>query len=337
MFEFSEVWHSGLLAKVESNGITGSFLDVCRDYLGDRQLRVVLNGYESSYWKIGASVPQGSVLGPILWKIFFNDLLNLVPQAYAYADDCTLSFRCTPLNRNEVIQRVNSTLKISVPGVKSGRLLWRPRKPKLYITKRSMPINSHLNMNDMTVKFSEEINIIGKTIDSGLTFTSHLKVVATKIGRKLSIIRRISHILNSNSIKIFYSSQVLPVMEYCPLSWNGCPSSYLQKLDSVRDKAQRLIDWKRPLEEAPITLQQLQHRRNESAMCVFYKVHRMRKERMQCLRIVEVTPVHHNLRNSSRRNLELHIARLRTDQHLRSFLPKYMRMWNNLVQRTIGD
>ena len=92
---FVKVWHSGLLAKLESNGITGSFLDVCRDYLSDRQLRVVINGYESTYRKIGASVPQGSVLGPIIWKIFFNDLLNLVPQAYAYVDDCTLSFRCT--------------------------------------------------------------------------------------------------------------------------------------------------------------------------------------------------------------------------------------------------
>ena len=332
---FDKVWHSGLLAKLESYGITGSFLDVCRDYLGDRQLRVVINGYESSYQKIGASVPQGSVLGPILWNIFFNDLLNLVPQAYAYADDCTLSFRCTPLNKNEVIQRVNCTLKNISDWCKKWQVTLATEKTQaIYITKRRIPVNSHLNVDDKTVKFSKEINILGITIDSGLTFTSHLKAVATKAGRKLSIIRRISHILNSNSIKILYSSQVLPVMEYCPLSWNGCPSSYLQKLDSVRDRAQRLIDWKRRLEEAPIILQQLQHRRNVSAMCVFYKVHRMRKEHLQCLRIAEATPVHHNLRNSNSRNLELHIPRSRTDQHLRSFLPKYTRMWNNLVRRT---
>ena len=74
---FDWVWHSALLAKLKNSGITGSLLAVCRDCLDDRQLEVVINAHESSYHKIGSSVPQGSVLGPILWKCFFSDLLNL--------------------------------------------------------------------------------------------------------------------------------------------------------------------------------------------------------------------------------------------------------------------
>ena len=319
--------------KLESNGNVGSFLALCRDYLGDRQLKVVINGHESSYRKIGASVPQGSVLGPILWNIFFNDLLSFVPQAYAYADDCTLSFRCTPQNRNEVIQSVNCALKNISGCCRKWQITLAAEKTQAaYITKRRAPINSCLRMDNTAVEFSKEINILGIIIDSGLTFASHVKTVAIKAGRKLSSIRRISNILDSNSIKVLYNSQVLPVMEYCPLTWNGCPSSYLQKLDSVRDRAQRLIDWKRGFEQAPIILQPLQHRRNVSAMCVFYKVHQMRTEHLQCLRVAEATPLHHNLGGSNRRNEELSVPRSRTVQHLRSFLPKYTRMWNNLVR-----
>ena len=60
---------------------------------------------------IEASVPQGSVIGPLLWNVYFNDLLHLVPEAEAFADDCTLSFTCDDTNRVETIIRINETLK----------------------------------------------------------------------------------------------------------------------------------------------------------------------------------------------------------------------------------
>ena len=140
-----------------------------------------------------------------------------------------------------------------------------------------------------------------------------------------------------NSIIIFYSSQVLPGMEYCSLTWCGCNPSYLHKLDSIRDRAQRLIVWKPGSEKVPITVQPLQQLRNVSAMCVFYKALQTRIEHLQCLCVMDATPFHRNLRSLKRRNEEVSVPRSRTDQHLRSFLPKNTRMWNNHVRFTIAE
>ena len=74
-----KVWHSGLLAKLKSYGNTGAILPLFDNHLTERESRVVLNGRTSKHHKLGVSAPQGCVLGPILWNIFFDDLFDLIP------------------------------------------------------------------------------------------------------------------------------------------------------------------------------------------------------------------------------------------------------------------
>ena len=88
---FDRVWHAGLLEKLRAKGFQGHFLMLLSDYLHDRTLQVVVNGQESRSFPVGASVPQGSVLGPVLWNFYIDDLLQTLPAVSAYADDCTLS------------------------------------------------------------------------------------------------------------------------------------------------------------------------------------------------------------------------------------------------------
>ena len=109
---FDRVWHKGLIAKLLSFGLDSDVTDLMENYLMDRFLKVAVNGYTSKECKIGASVPQGSVLGPLLWNIYFNDILQLIPEAYAYADDCTLTFTYSDEERKETIMKINETLKL---------------------------------------------------------------------------------------------------------------------------------------------------------------------------------------------------------------------------------
>ena len=90
--------------------ITFDLLHLVSSYLSGRSLRVAVNGCTSASFPVEASVPQGSVLGLILWNIYFNDFLQSVPSASAYADDCTLSWTYAREELQDVVQSVNKQL-----------------------------------------------------------------------------------------------------------------------------------------------------------------------------------------------------------------------------------
>ena len=93
---FDKVWHEGLIFKLKQNGIEGKLLNLFSSYLANRKQRVVLNGMESNWEEIKAGVPQGSVLGPLLFLIYINDLEEgIESHVNFFADDTSLS----PLSR----------------------------------------------------------------------------------------------------------------------------------------------------------------------------------------------------------------------------------------------
>ena len=88
---FDKVWHDGLIFKLEQNGISGNLLRLLQNYLDDRKQRVVINGSYSDYSNIESGVPQGSVLGPLLFLVYINDLeRNIKSNIKFFADDTML-------------------------------------------------------------------------------------------------------------------------------------------------------------------------------------------------------------------------------------------------------
>ena len=88
---FDKVWHEGLIFKLKQNGIDGKLLNLFKNYLSNRKQRVVLNGIESNWGEIKAGVPQGSVLGPLLFLVYINDLEEgIKSNVKFFADDTSL-------------------------------------------------------------------------------------------------------------------------------------------------------------------------------------------------------------------------------------------------------
>ena len=88
---FDKVWHDGIIFKLTQNGISGNLLNLLRDFLNERKQRVILNGQFSTWKNVSAGVPQGSILGPLLFLIYINDLTeDLSTNAKLFADDTSL-------------------------------------------------------------------------------------------------------------------------------------------------------------------------------------------------------------------------------------------------------
>ena len=107
---FDKVWHRGLLAKLRASGISGRLLDWITDYLKDRLQRVVINGQCSNWTEIKAGVPQGSVLGPLLFLLYINDIVNVVRNCHIklFADDTCLYIEVD--DREEAAAALNGDL-----------------------------------------------------------------------------------------------------------------------------------------------------------------------------------------------------------------------------------
>ena len=100
---FDKVWHNGLIFKLKQNGISGNLLNLLSNFLRNRKQRVVLNGQTSSWADVNAGVPQGSILGPLLFLIYINDLADgLSSNAKLFADDTSLF---------SVVHNANTTAK----------------------------------------------------------------------------------------------------------------------------------------------------------------------------------------------------------------------------------
>lgn len=308
---FDRVWHAALIERLH-------------DYLQERHMRVVHNGQQSSPYKIGAGVPQGSVVGPLLWNIYINDLLNLIPSARAYADDITVSISLVPGEEAYTTSRLNSILRSLEAWGQRWQVTLAPHKTQLLLVSRT-DSHIHLIFNGTTLTQQQEINILGVTYDSKLTFRSHISQLARTAAGKLASLRRISWLLDCKGRQLLYKAQIRSTLEYACLAWGGAAPSHLSTLDKIQRRAARII-WED--EREPRTpLDSLQHRRDVAGLTTLYKVQQCPASPLtqlhQPLRRVEV-----NTRSVAASSGALEMPRSNTWHHQRQFVQVYTRWWN---------
>ena len=336
---FDRVWHSGLITKLRSFGVNGILLNLLHDYLQNRSQHVIVSGHSSPEHPVGAGVPQGSVLGPLLWNVFFNDLLQLVPEAHAYADDCTLSFPCDSSDHRTIVHQINEVLEIISSWGRRWQVELAQDKTQVMLVSRHRGPRTitipPILLDGKVLPLQSTVHILGIEVNSCLSFTDHVRKLASRAAGRLSCIQRVSHLLDADGIKNLYAAQVRSIMEYAPLTWSSCPPSYLNLLDKVQDRAQRLITQRVPPGRHLTPLQPLQHRRDVAGLSAVFKIHRVRAPHLSSLRQPWAAPHSHVTRDSHTRDQQqLTVPFARTETYLRSFLPRYTRLWNSQVRQT---
>ena len=357
---FDSVWHEGLSSKLQQVGVTGDLLCLLSNYLSGRSLRVAVNGSTSTSFPVEASVPQGSVLGPILWNIYFNDLLQTIPAASAYADDCTLSRTYRREEAQGMIESVNRQLADIMAWGRRWQVKFAPDKTQAMVISRSgedaRQLHGRLRLGNDTIPIQASVNILGVEVDSDLRFDRHLEKVAHKASQKVTLLRRMKGLLDAEGLATLYKAQVRPVMEYAPLTWMASALCHLNLLDKVQRRAERLIrgchhlrpehQWARqrpqlqqqqhpPRHEgrdgaAPRQLDSLEHRRRVAALTVLHKAQVGQVAHLADLRATWRRPERSTRTVLSNASL-LNVPRARTSTQQRAFSTAAVVWWNSLT------
>ena len=240
---FDTVNHSILLKKLYRYGVRGKPLQLIASYLQDRQQFVSIRNFKSKTFVTNISVPQGSVLGPLLFLIYVNEIPNLsqyfVPTMFA--DDCTLSF--TSNSVDVLISECNSDLATFKAWSDANRLTINIDKTNcLFISNvaSSAPTGSIL-LNNHELDFVPESRFLGVLIDQNLRFDKHINYVCGKISKCIGILFRIRPLLPEACLRNLYFSLIHPYILYCLPVFGASYSTHLEPLRILQKRAVRLI------------------------------------------------------------------------------------------------
>ena len=221
---FDKVWHEGLIFKLKQNGIRGNLLNFFISYLSDRHQRVGINGSYSEYSKIESGVPQGSVLGPLLFLVYINDLeKNLKSQVKFYADDTMLySIVKDP---TQSASDLNHDLDLIQKWAFQWKMEFNPDPLKqatemIFSCKKKKPDHPPIYFNGIKVVSESVQKHLGLVFTTTLSFTKHVYEKIKKADRHIGIIRKLSAYLPFKTLNQMYKTFVRSQLDYCDVIYH---------------------------------------------------------------------------------------------------------------------
>ena len=234
---FDTLSHEIILHQFKKYGITSTNLLWFQSYLSNRQQMIKFDSNISSVNYLNTGVPQGTVLGPIIFLIYVNDLTkinNTIPATIImYADDTTLL--CKGKTALELKSNTEASLRYVHQWFKSNRLIVNPNKSfvmpiaSLYKVK-TIPNEICIMLDDTRLMFCNEIKLLGIYIDQTLSFTAQVDYIRKKVCPKIGLIHRLRHFLSQDTLNTVYLTTIQPIFDYCLSVWGKVSVQNHQKL-----------------------------------------------------------------------------------------------------------
>ena len=235
---FDKVPHKHLLSKLNAHGITGNIHSWLKDWLTERQQRVVINGKASDWRSVQSGVPQGSVLGPVLFIIYVNDMdEGLTCKISKFADDTKITGRVTTTAEKVLLQ---SDLERLVNWSNKWQMAYNVSKCKvMHIGSNNNRTNYSMNGTEIP-KVSKEKDL-GVTISNDLKPTNHCSDVVKTANKLTGFIGRTFEFKSEKVILTLFNALVRPHLEYCVQFWSPYYRKDIEKLERVQRRATKLI------------------------------------------------------------------------------------------------
>ena len=238
---FDTLNHEILLSKLNYYGISGAENNLFCSYLTGRRQFVDFKGSISNSLAVTTGVPQGSILGPLLFLVYINDLPSIsnIFEMLMYADDTTLY--CN-LNQNTCAIVINNELDKISEWLSSNKLSLNVRKTKfmLFHTSHRNIDYPTLKINNSEIERVSDFNFLGLVLSSNLKWHDHVNHISLKISRVIGIMYRLKYIYPQEILQMLYNTLIVPHFNYCLLVW-GSKIVKGHRIHLLQKKALRLI------------------------------------------------------------------------------------------------
>ena len=343
---FDRVWHDGLIYKLKQCGVSGQLLSLIQSFLKDRKQRTVLNGQSSNWGDISAGVPQGSILGPLFFLVYINDLAAGVRcNVKLFADDTSL-FTVVE-DSNTAANDMNHDLGLIRQWAHDWRMSFNPDPQKqaveLTFSRKRIEIDHPVILfNNIPVKKVNEHKHLGIVLDSKLSFSAHIKSAISKTRKGIGLLKYLSKYLPRHTLNELYKLYVRPHLDYgdviyhipskvCEFSQNIILSNFMEKLESVQYSAALAVTgtWKGTSRDklyAELGWESLSLRRWSRRLTLFYKF----KNNISPEYTSEPIPPLHQSQYSFRNRDVIGRIKARTEKFQSSFYPHCLSEWNKL-------
>ena len=242
---FDTVNFISLFEKLEHYGIRGIALNWIKDYFSRRSQFVQFNEHCSNYYSIKCGVPQVSILGPLLFLLYIDDLSNVsnILDIILFADDTNIFF--SHRDQNYLVETIDSEMnkltewfkcnKLSLNTKKSSFMIFQPRQKR-------KTLDFSITLNSTHINRVKEVVFLGVVLDEHVTWKPHISRITKKVSKAIGLLCKSRFYISKFSLRTLYYSLVYPYLYYRTIAWGSTYPSNLNRLVILQKRVIRIIN-----------------------------------------------------------------------------------------------
>ena len=325
---FDKVHHQSLLVKLENYGIANNTHKWISSFLTNRSQKVMVDNALSSALPVLSGVPQGSVLGPLLFLIYINDMPDVVSQGSKlklFADDSLLYREVKSPTDADILQKDLNALQ---EWERDWRMEFHPKKCQVIsITNKRKPLHMNYTIHGESLERTTKACYLGVTLDEKLTWNQHINKICQKANQKLGFLKRNLRNCPKDAKEKAYKAFVRPTLDYSACVWDPHTQKNIKQVELIQRRAYRFVNNIKGNSASITSLMEqnkwspLKERRARQKLNMLYKA-------QQGQAAVPTT----SLKKHKRKEKIYQLPYSRVDAHLHSFFPDTARLWNSLPE-----